>query len=88
MTLSTAIPLHLLTPEEQRGAMIALAHVKAHAARMDRNAKAKTNHAFSRTDRDLLTQAARMVRTTADIVRRDLSPPLEPWHVGRQYESR
>lgn len=86
MTLSTAIPLHLLTPEEQRGAMIALAHVKAHAARMDRNAKAKTNHAFSRTDRDLLAQAARMVRTTADIVRRDLSPEIERWNVTPRFE--
>jgi len=74
-------PLDDLPAAERRGAMLALAHVTDTARGMRRTAAGRTAVAVSRSDAAIPTMAADAIEAAVAITRRELSPPLKPWHV-------
>ncbi len=68
-------PLAHLTEAERRGALLALAHVKAHAARLPHHAEGPRRDLLIDADRRMLAYGARAVEPAVDLTGRLIAPP-------------
>lgn len=66
--MKALLPLHLLTPEERHGALIALAHVQHHGLQLKKNAAAMSGRNAIAAERTKMQRAGRAVTQAADSI--------------------
>lgn len=69
-------PLAHLTEAERRGALLALAHVRTHAARLRHHAEGPRKDLLVEADRRMLAHSARAVELAVDLTGRAMAPPV------------
>jgi hypothetical protein len=68
-------PLTYMTEAERRGAMLALAHVRTHAARLRHHAEGPRKDLLVEADRRMLAHSARAVELAVDLTGRAIATP-------------